>query len=107
MSEEIKLSREEAETHINFTHQDRIDGIIWVYTEDPVIIRRCEELEGFEDISDGYGVNPPSRLFRSQNGDVTVSFRAKRHVSEAERIRLATQLAKSRKEKEGKSEDNE
>ena len=99
MSEEIKLSREETETHINFTHQNRIDRIIWVYTEDPVIIRRCEELDGFKDMGADYGVNLPSRLFRSENGDVTVSFRAKRQVSEKERIRLATQLAKSRKER--------
>ena len=99
MSEEIKMTREETETHINFTHQDRIDGIIWVYTEDTVIIRKCEELEGFEDVGDDYGVKLPSRLFRSLNGDVTVSFRAKRHVSEKERIRLATQLAKSRSER--------
>lgn len=99
MSEEIKLTREEAETHINFTHQERIDGIIWVYTEDPVIIRRCEELDGFEDMGAEYGVSLPSRLFRSLNGDVTVSFRAKRHVSDKERIRLATQLAKSRSER--------
>ena len=106
MSEEIKMTREETETHINFTHQDRIDGIIWVYTEDPVIIRRCEELDGFEDMGADFSVNLPSRLFRSLNGDVTVSFRAKRQVSEKERIRLATQLAKSRG-KEGKSKDNE
>jgi hypothetical protein len=85
LSEEIKLTREETETHINFTHQDRIDGVIWVYTEDPVIIRRCEELDGFKDMGADYGVNLPSRLFRSENGDVTVSFRAKRKVSLEER----------------------
>jgi hypothetical protein len=99
LSEEIKLTREETETHINFTHQDRIDGVIWVYTEDPVIIRRCEELDGFKDMGADYGVNLPSRLFRSENGDVTVSFRAKRKVSLEERKRLAEQLNRARNER--------
>ena len=106
MSEEIKISREQAETHINFTHQERIDGVIEVFTEDPVIIRRCQSLQGFKDISSDYGINPPARLFRSENHTVTVGFRARRQVSESERERLSKQLAKGRKLKEGKSNDN-
>ena len=90
---EIKLSRDEMETHINFTAQERIDGTIEVYTDDPVWIRKCESIQAFEDIGPQNGINPPARLFRSQNSAVTVGFRLKREYSEEQREALRQRMA--------------
>ena len=104
---DYKLTRDETETHISFTAQERIDGIIEIYTDDPVWIRKCESIEAFKDVGSEYGTNLPGRTFRSQNHTVAVSLRLKRQISESERERLRIQLADAREEKEGKGDDNE
>ena len=96
MSNEIKLSLDEQETHISFTAQERRDGVINVYSEDPVYIRFIERKEGFEDVSDELGVRPPAKAFRSRDSDLGLSFRRKQAISEEQRAALAKRLVKAR-----------
>lgn len=107
MTDEIKLTREEQESHVNFTAQERIDGIMEVFTDDPTMITRLAKIRGFEDISDSRGIKPPARLFRSQNHDVSISFRPKSRVPKKQREAAAERLAAYHEEqKQVKGEQN-
>ena len=111
MSDEIKLTRDEQETHINFTAQERIDGTLNVYTDDPVWINKLNKLcleGGFKDVSDELGVRPPGKAFRSLNGEYSPSLRRKQAMSDERRAELSARMQKisaEQKQREGHGND--
>ena len=106
MSQNIILSRLEQKTHINYTAQDRIDGVITVYTDDPTEARKLESITGFREIGAELGVTPPGRVFQSRNHDISVSFRKRRIMSEKQRQKASKRMAELReKQLKGKGDD--
>lgn len=99
----MNLSRDEQETHISFTAQDRIDGVVHVFTDDPVWLRKMESIEGFVDVSDELGLTPPSRAFRSTKGSISVSLRQNRKYTDEERETMRQRFVER---KEQKGEEN-
>ncbi len=99
----MKLSRDEQETNISFTAQERIDGTINIYTDDPVWINKLNKLSaegGFKDVSDELGIEPPGKMFRSLNGSYAVSLRRKQAMSDEHRAAAAANLKKWREDNE-------
>ena len=98
MSTEIKLTRAEQETHINFTAQERVDGVLNVYSDDPVWINKLQKLEGFEDVSDDYNIKLPGRMFQSTDGEYSISIRKKTILSDERKAELAERMRSIRKD---------
>ena len=94
--DDIKPSRDEMETTISFTARERIDGIVHVFTDDPVWVRKLEVHKGFEDVTAEMGLHHPSRAFRSENGTVTVSLRLKREYTDEQREEASLRLERIR-----------
>ena len=88
---EYRLARDEQETFVSQSAQDRIEGTWTMYSDDPVGVRRIEKLvEQAEARGEDVDVERTQHgLLATFRGDcLTVSVRLKRIVSDEERERM-------------------
>jgi hypothetical protein len=105
LNNEIKLSRDEMETNISFTAQERLDGVVTVYTDDPVWLRKLDSITAFRDISEEIGTTPPGKVFQSKDGSVSVSLRVKREMTGEQRQKASQRMSELRRRKTDDDKD--
>jgi len=86
------LPKEEQETHFSQTAEERIAGIWHVYTDDPIWLRKLDRMDAEDVEVESHGGK--HYVFKKLYG--SVSFRAKRKVSDKTRANLAEHLAEVR-----------
>lgn len=83
------LSRSEQETHFNQTAEDRINGILHIYSDDPAWLKKIDALAQKSGGIECVGVESHGgKHYRVETSAVTLSLRPKRKVSDATRERM-------------------
>lgn len=87
----LTLSRAEQETHLNQTGEDRINNVVHVYTDDPVMINKMEK--------DGWAGKPnPSggMHYVCENARMGVYRKRSMDLTEEQRQEIAERLQNAR-----------
>jgi len=86
----MNLSRDEMETHISQTAQERIDNVLHIYSDDEVWIRKIEKLGIGGAVVNGFG----GKEYKVDMNDYSLYLRKKPKMTDAQRAQASDRMKK-------------